>query len=190
MFYHRWFVRCRDDAFITSLIISAVAHQLHKQHTLVWCVSTRSSSRDGSTIHRSVIVNLLKPTCYVMHHQFNIQQLYALPTLYLCVLYLAGNKQKTCATYGINWLVFITEMKSVYSAVRTGSLNKAVCTSSLKGHIEDLESLCVSEIPLIFLSAASNMLWFSKAKCTTRSNINISAIWTQRGFMCFKWLSL
>jgi len=29
-------------------------------------------------------------------------------------------------------LVFITEMKSVYSAVRTGSLNKAVCASSLK----------------------------------------------------------
>ena len=31
----------------------------------------------------------------------------------------------TCATYSINWLVFITEMKSVYSVVRTGSLNKA-----------------------------------------------------------------
>jgi len=30
-------------------------------------------------------------------------------------------------------LVFITEMKSVYSAVRNGSLNKAVCASSLKG---------------------------------------------------------
>ena len=29
--------------------------------------------------------NLLKPTGYVMHHQFNIQQLYVLPTLYLCV---------------------------------------------------------------------------------------------------------
>ena len=28
---------------------------------------------------------------------------------------------------------FITEMKSVYSAVRTGSLNKAVCASYLKG---------------------------------------------------------
>ena len=39
----------------------------------------------------------------------------------------------TCATYGINWLVFITEMKSVYCAVRTGSLNKAVCASSVKG---------------------------------------------------------
>ena len=38
----------------------------------------------------------------------------------------------TCATYSINWFVFITEMKSVYCAVRTGSLNKAVCPSSLK----------------------------------------------------------
>jgi len=36
----------------------------------------------------------------------------------------------TCATYSINWLVFITEMKSVYSAVRTGSLNKALFDES------------------------------------------------------------
>jgi hypothetical protein len=55
-----------------------------------------------------------------MHHQFNIQQLYAVRTPYLCVLYLP---EKNCATYSINWLVFITEMKSVYSAVRIGSLN-------------------------------------------------------------------
>ena len=40
------------------------------------------------------LVNLLKPTGYVMHQQFNIQQLYALPTLYLCVLYLSENKQR------------------------------------------------------------------------------------------------
>ena len=39
-------------------------------------------------------LNLLKPTGYVTHHQFNIQQLYALPTLYLCVLYLSENKQQ------------------------------------------------------------------------------------------------
>ena len=30
--------------------------------------------------------DILKPTGHVMHQQFNIQQLYALPTLYLCVL--------------------------------------------------------------------------------------------------------
>ena len=38
--------------------------------------------------------NLLKPTGYVMHQQFNIQQLYALPTQYLCVLYVSENKQR------------------------------------------------------------------------------------------------
>ena len=30
---------------------------------------------------------------HVMHQQFNIQQLYVLPKLYLCVLYLSENKQ-------------------------------------------------------------------------------------------------
>ena len=40
------------------------------------------------------LVNLLKSTGHVMHQQFNIQQLYVLPTLYLCVLYLSENKQR------------------------------------------------------------------------------------------------
>ena len=31
-----------------------------------------------------------------MHQQFNIQQLYVLPTLYLCVFYLSENKQRLC----------------------------------------------------------------------------------------------
>ena len=48
------------------------------------------------------IVSLLKPAGHVMHQQFNIQQLYALPTLCLCVLYLSENKQRLCATYSIN----------------------------------------------------------------------------------------
>ena len=41
-----------------------------------------------------MFINLLKPTGYVMHQQFDIQQLYVLPTLYLCVLYLSENKQR------------------------------------------------------------------------------------------------
>jgi len=40
------------------------------------------------------LFNLSKPNGYVMYHQFNIQQLYALPTLYLCVLYLSQNKKR------------------------------------------------------------------------------------------------
>ena len=42
----------------------------------------------------SAFLNLLKPTGHVIHQQFNIQQLYVLPTLYLCVLYLSENKQR------------------------------------------------------------------------------------------------
>ena len=48
--------------------------------------------------HLSVTdISLLKPTGHVMHQQFNIQQLYVLPTLYLCVLYLSENKQRLVA---------------------------------------------------------------------------------------------
>ena len=46
----------------------------------------------GYVIHQQF--NLLKPTGYVMHQQFSVQQLYVLPTLYLCVLYLSQNKQR------------------------------------------------------------------------------------------------
>ena len=39
-------------------------------------------------------INLLKPTGHMIHHQFNIRQLYVLPTLYLYALYLSENKQR------------------------------------------------------------------------------------------------
>ena len=97
--------------------------------------SVYSAVRPG-TLNKAVCASSLKLTVHVMHHLFNIQQLYALPTLYLCFLFI-WEQTATCATYSINWLVFITEMKSVYSTVRTGSLNKAVCALSLKltGHV-------------------------------------------------------
>jgi uncharacterized MnhB-related membrane protein len=53
-------------------------------------------------------------------------------TVLMCFVFI-WEQTETCASYSINWLVFITEMKSVYSAVRTESLNKAFCASSLKG---------------------------------------------------------
>ena len=45
-------------------------------------------------ISNTKFIKLLKPTGHVMHQQFNIQQLYAMPTLYVCVLYLSENKQR------------------------------------------------------------------------------------------------
>jgi hypothetical protein len=79
-----------------------------------------------------VFFNLLQPTCYVMHQQFNIlTTVRTAHTVFMCFVFI-WEQTATCAIYSKNWLVFITEMKSVYSAVRTGSLNKAVCASSLK----------------------------------------------------------
>ena len=58
-----------------------------------------SSENVGRNVLKGKNINLSKSTAYVMHQQFNIQQLYPLPTLYLCVLYLSENKQ---------WLVPLT----------------------------------------------------------------------------------
>jgi len=44
-----------------------------------------------------------------------------------------SEQRATSAPYNTNCLVFITEMESVYCAVRTESLNNAVYASSLKG---------------------------------------------------------
>ena len=52
------------------------------------------TNKFAETYSPKIWLNLLKPTGYVMHQQFNIQQQYALPTLYLCVLYLSENKQR------------------------------------------------------------------------------------------------
>jgi hypothetical protein len=69
--------------------------------------------------------------------------------VYLCVLYLSEKKTATCATYIINWSVFITEMESVYSAVRTGSLNKAVWASSLR-EAEHVSAALTEGLPWFF----------------------------------------
>ena len=50
---------------------------------------------NGTTFVSDILqINLLKPTGHVMHQKFNIQELYVLPTLYLCVLYLSENKSR------------------------------------------------------------------------------------------------
>ena len=73
---------------------------------------------------------LLQPAGYMMHHQFNIPTtVRSAHTIFMCFVFI-WEQTATCAAYSINWLVFIAEIKSVYSAVRTGSLNKAVCASS------------------------------------------------------------
>ena len=54
----------------------------------------RSGHASNSAFREELLIDLSNPADYMMHHQFNIQQLYVLPTLYLCVLYLSENKQR------------------------------------------------------------------------------------------------
>ena len=68
-----------------SDIIFEVSHLSHVRNFWLWSSSPCMVCR---------CVNHLQPTCYVTHGRFNIQQLYALPTLYLCVLCLSENKQR------------------------------------------------------------------------------------------------
>jgi hypothetical protein len=48
-------------------------------------------------------------------------------TVFMCFVFV-WEQTATCDIY-----IFITEMKSVYSTVRTGRLNEAVCAPSFKG---------------------------------------------------------
>jgi len=97
--------------------------------------SVYSAVRTGS-LTKAVWATSLNPTGHVMHQQFNIQQLYVLPTIFMCFEFIS-EQTANCATYSIKWLVFITQLKSAYRAVRTASLNKAVCAASSKptGHV-------------------------------------------------------
>jgi hypothetical protein len=76
-----------------------------------------------------VNINLLEPTDYMMHQQAeHSTTVRSAHTVFMCRIF--ENKQLLVPRKLIG---FITELKSVYSAVRTGALNKAVCASSLKG---------------------------------------------------------
>ena len=66
-------------------------------HTLVPCIFKITWLKHAFLIwvlFFKVLATRAVSAGYVMHQQFNIQQLYALPTLYLCVLYLSENKQQ------------------------------------------------------------------------------------------------
>ena len=67
---------------------------MYSKHNGISSIKLISAPQMLLTATVSFLVNLSNPTGHVMHQQFNIQQLYALPTLYLCVLYLSENKQR------------------------------------------------------------------------------------------------
>jgi len=79
--------------------------------------ASEEATRDKDAARYFSSFNLLKTTGYVMS------------TLYIC----ERRTNSDLCHLQHKLVVFITEMKSVYNAVRTGSLNKAVCASFVKG---------------------------------------------------------
>ena len=67
-------------------------------------------------------INLLNHTGHVMHTNSLTFNNCTLCPHCIYVFVFIREQTATCATYSIDRLVFITEMKSVYCAVRTGSL--------------------------------------------------------------------
>ena len=72
----------------------ALPGNIHSSKLFVSSYNKRTSMYLNAPQCTPMYLNLLKPTGHVMHQQFNTQQLYVLPTLYLCVLYLSENKQR------------------------------------------------------------------------------------------------
>jgi hypothetical protein len=91
--------------------------------------STESCEKETSL---NLTINLLKLTAYVMHQPFEYSRiLHSAHTVILCFVFIS-EQTATLAMYNTDCLVFITEMRTVYCAVRTVSFNKAVCASPLK----------------------------------------------------------
>ena len=87
----------------------------------------------------------------------------------------------TYATYSINWWVFITRMKSVYCAVWTGSLNKAVCALSLNGYWKEGSSSICSSIAALGVSSVPN---FEHSYWNVQNAWN--CLWKSRSYMSSK----
>ena len=72
-------------------------------------------------------INHLKPSGYFTYHQGLTFKNSTWRSLCVECFVRISEQTATFALYSINWLAFITVVESVYCAVRTGSLNKAVC---------------------------------------------------------------
>jgi hypothetical protein len=79
----------------THIAMDNFAYVVTKVTRIGWLPACLGCSANANNVHSSghflscIIINPLQPTGHVMHQLFNIQQLYALPTLYLFCFYLS-----------------------------------------------------------------------------------------------------
>ena len=102
------------------------------------------------------------------------------------ILYFSHNKQLIFPLYNINWLVSVTEMKSIYCAVRPNSLNKTVFVSYLKGYSQRVSypNHCARDVwikPDLFVCFAQNHATNMLDGGSLSPRIIISLLHTTRG---------
>jgi hypothetical protein len=83
----------------------------------------------------------------------------------MCFVFISEQTANS-APYNTDCLVLITEIKTVYCAVWTGSLNKAVCASSLNSAPYNIDCLVfITEIKSVYCAVRTGYL--NKAVCAS-----------------------
>ena len=98
-------------------------------HFLLSPISPVRLNHTGKTF----TIHLLTPSCFFTYHQGLTLKNSTWFSLGVEGFVRISEQTATFTLYSINWLVFITVVESVYSAVRTDSLYKADYASSSKG---------------------------------------------------------
>jgi hypothetical protein len=108
----------------------------HEQHLIHSCaISCMLTLWQVVACYQKIkyLINLLKPSCnFTYHHVQHSRILHGAHAMFMCFVWVS-EKPATFTLYIINWLVFITEVESAYSAVRAESLYKTDYLSSSKG---------------------------------------------------------
>jgi hypothetical protein len=84
-----------------------------------------------------------------MYHHFDIQQFHVLPhSVFICFVWI-WEQTALISTYGVKWLVFITETECVYCAARTESSNTAQLSTMLHSKHKTQHKCSTSPLPTV-----------------------------------------
>jgi hypothetical protein len=118
---------CRQACFWWSCGWDAVRDELQ---TLETVILKKLAQVTDSYMHTTYnykkrflcLLTFYNPVVTVRTNRFNIQKFRVCPhSVFVCFVWIS-EQTAIISLYNINWFVFITEMKSVYCAVRTESL--------------------------------------------------------------------
>jgi hypothetical protein len=134
MYWHRIYVQqnCFEQLFKMNFMTSHFFQQLVKWNP---CYPTNN-------------INLSKPSGFFTYHQVKQSKFYMVLAL-LWVFCTDLRTESNLYFYVINWLLFITVVEIVYSAVRTDSLYKADYVSSYLvclGHVTNFIMLLAASL--------------------------------------------